>query len=289
MNGEMVERIDIEGEPVTGTRFEDRFAALKVDSEGTTTVQLVNVEPGNTGIEFAVPAPDAATAHPALDGGVHVLDYDGTLRTYDASGAQTAEVDTGALEVGIITLDPTSGRLALADRISGGVVLVDPSSGEVEKLRTNDSVSNLGWVRGGELLIITGTDGTLRLWDVTRNESAGLMFEGSGAVTGSPSWYDESTDSVLVASSGKLLRLPVAADRWVELACDLTNRDFTQDERSRNVNLGSAAAISESIKDPPTPAAASTAVPATSPMNPPPIPITQQDESLTSSRRQFLN
>lgn len=234
-DGELVEQVDIEGQPVTGTRYEDRFAAVRVDLDGTTTVQLVSLEEGSAGIEFGVPSPDAATAHPGLDGGLHVLDIDGTLRTYDASGTQTAEVDTGARNVRIITLDSVSGRLALADGSSGGIVLVHPSTGEVEELRTNDAVGNLGWARDGEMLVITSFDGTVRLWDVVRGESAGLMFEGSGAVVGSPSWYDESTDSVLVASSGKLLRLPIAAERWVERACDITNRDFTQNEWDRFV------------------------------------------------------
>jgi hypothetical protein len=62
-----------------------------------------------------------------------------------------------------------------------------------------------------------------------------LMWEGSGAVIGSPSWYDESTDSIWTGSSGKLLQLPLDPGRWVERACEVVGRDFTQEEWDRLV------------------------------------------------------
>jgi len=38
-----------------------------------------------------------------------------------------------------------------------------------------------------------------------------------------------------VSTSGKLLRVPLTPKRWVQRACELVGRDFTQDEWERFV------------------------------------------------------
>ena len=77
--------------------------------------------------------------------------------------------------------------------------------------------------------------GTVRLWDVTRSEFGGVVWRGSGGVVGSPSWYDEATESIWVAVSGKVLQIPLNPERWVELACESVGRPFTPDEWDRYV------------------------------------------------------
>jgi WD40 repeat protein len=163
-----------------------------------------------------------------------VFDEDGTLRTYNASGEPIGELATGAQNPFVNTMDPSSGVLAVAAD-PGGVVVIDPASSEVEHLPGNDSVANLGFARDGQLLVITGFDGTVRVWDLVRGEPAGLVWDGTGVGLSSPSWYDESSDSIWVFSSGRLLEIPLDPQRWVERACDIVGRDLTSDEWGRYV------------------------------------------------------
>ena len=83
------------------------------------------------------------------------------------------------------------------------------------------------------MLVITGADGTVRLWDLERSAPAGLVWDGTGSVFSSPSWYDPEADSVWVATSGLLMEVPLDPQRWVEQACDLVGRDLTEDEWER--------------------------------------------------------
>ena len=118
---------------------------------------LVNLERGADRLVFTVPAPDASTAIPALDGGLHVIDADGTPHTYNSSGNPTTVVDTGWEDADIITLDPATGRLAIA-AFADGVLIVNAATGETKPLPGVDSVGNLGFGRNGELLAITSFD-----------------------------------------------------------------------------------------------------------------------------------
>ncbi len=230
----MVERLDFPGRLGTWTRFEDTIAVLGIDADGNLVASLVNLVHDEAGVLFTVPAPDGYGVHPALDGGLHVFDQDGTLRTYDASGEQIGQLATGAQNAFINTMDPSSGALAVAAD-PGGVVVIDATTGAVENLPGNDSVANLGFARDGQLLVITGLDGTVRVWDLVRGEAAGLVWNGPGATFSSPSWYDESSGSIWVYASGQLLEIPLSPERWVERACDIVGRNLTADEWQRFV------------------------------------------------------
>ncbi len=71
---------------------------------------------------------------------------------------------------------------------------------------------------------------------VNRAEPPGLVWNGTvGALLSSPSWYDESSDSIWVFTSGRLLEIPLDPQRWVERACDIVGRDFASDEWQRYV------------------------------------------------------
>ena len=237
-NGELVlrtgdveiERIELGAEILTGTRFQDRMAL--VVGRPASSVWLVDLSPAQPRPLFEVDAPGASTAHPSVDGGVHVLDADGTLRTYDAAGDLVSDFETGATGVAIITLDPSSRTLAVGSN-PGGVVLIDTETGDVERLPGGDSITNLGFARDGAMLVITGADGTVRLWDVERGAPAGLVWDGTGSVFSSPSWYDPETDSIWVATSGLLMEVPLDPQRWIDEACELVGRDLTQDEWER--------------------------------------------------------
>jgi serine/threonine protein kinase/WD40 repeat protein/DNA-binding winged helix-turn-helix (wHTH) protein len=224
VGNDVVERIELDQPPSTGTRYEDWWALV---GDGVAT--LVNVARGELEATVVVDAPDVSTAHPTGDGGMYVFLADGTLRTYDSVGVLTNELSTGAEDVFLITFDPASGKLALAN-LFGSSWIVDLESGDVQLLAANDLVVNLGFARNGELLALTSPNGTIRLWDVARGASAGVIWDGSGAVVASPNWYDEETESLWATSSGKLLQIPLNPDRWIAAACDLLARDLTQAE-----------------------------------------------------------
>jgi WD40 repeat protein len=133
-------------------------------------------------------------------------------------------------------VDPASGRVALFVGRSSELAIVDPRTGAVNHLPDVGPMSSFGFGRDGELLALISRDGTVRLWDVEREEYAGLVWNGSGqGGGGSPSWYDDATESMWVASSGKYLQIPLNPDRWVERACEIISRDLTQDEWDRLV------------------------------------------------------
>ncbi|MEE8492018.1 MAG: hypothetical protein V3S60_10270, partial [Acidimicrobiia bacterium] len=89
--------------------------------------------------------------------------------------------------------------------------------------------------RNGELLVIITLDGTVRVWDVERHEYVGVIWDGTGAEIGTPLWYDEAADSVWLSIPGRIVRLPLSPQRWVDRACELAGRDFTQEEWDRFV------------------------------------------------------
>jgi hypothetical protein len=82
---------------------------------------------------------------------------------------------------------------------------------------------------------VLGLHGTLRLWDVEDEEDLGVLWDGNGANPGEAVWYDETTDSLWLPSGGRLVRLPLDPQRWLERACELVGRDFTQEEWDRYV------------------------------------------------------
>jgi DNA-binding SARP family transcriptional activator/WD40 repeat protein/predicted Ser/Thr protein kinase len=229
-DGEVVHRLDA-GMPInTGTRV-GNLLGLVSNRDGEALVSIVDLAPDAPGVVFQLPATDISTVHPSVDGGLHVLALDGTLTTYDSAGEFVSEFDTGAGDVRIVTLDPETDRLAVGTR--GGVVLIDTITGETDQLQGGEAVTNLGFARNGSMLVITGADGTVRLWDLERDAPAGLVWDGTGSVFSSPSWYDPETDSVWVATSGLLMEVPLDPQRWVQQACELVGRDLTADEWGR--------------------------------------------------------
>ena len=230
----MVERIDLPGALFTGSSFGDRLATLGVDAEDNRVASVSSVQPETAGVLLTVAALEGQTVHPGFNGGLHVFDADGTLRTFDADGEPISEIATGAAFSTTNAMDPTTGALAV-NSFSGGIFVIDPTIGDVQRLPGNDFVANLGFARDGQLLVITGFDGTVRLWDLERSEPAGLVWDGSGASPSSPSWYDESTDSIWVFTSGQLIEVPLDPARWIQRACEIVGRDLTVEEWNRYV------------------------------------------------------
>ena len=237
VDGEMTERVLVGSRPDVETGHAD-FAAtgalLGYDGRGGYEAYRFDTTPGSLAVAVAAGHDDEeVSAYPSDDGGLHVMDPEGTLRTYDADGLLTSEIETGNEWAFAVAGDERTGRLAFGG--IAGVVIVDPATGDVDRIPGAGPTNSIGFIPDGSLLVVVGEDGTVRLWDVERNASAGLVFDGSGGAPVTPPWFDAATDSLWVASSGKLLRVPINPERWVERACEIVARSFTADEWARYV------------------------------------------------------
>lgn len=200
------------------------------------TVQRFESSNGMLEVIADMPSPPRATvaASPASNAGVHVLLDDGTVRTYDRTGRSVGQVTTGLGDPQLVVSDPVTGLVGVGGR--SGAAVVDPTSGKSERIVEIGQVASLGFARDGDLLVVVEADGTVRLWDVERSTLAGTLWSGDGtAPQSAPPWYDAAVDSVWVATSGTILRLPLDPDRWADRLCDLVERELTTAEWDRFV------------------------------------------------------
>ncbi len=133
----------------------------------------------------------------------------------------------------IAVADETTGRIALAGE--NGSIVVDAEGESVRRVSDVGAVVSVGFARNGSLLVVVEADGTVRLWDTERAEGVGILWNGNGTAPSSPPWYDEATDTIWVATSGKVLQFSLDPVRWVEQACELVSRELTADEWDRLV------------------------------------------------------
>jgi hypothetical protein len=236
VDGEMVESLQLDGLPRGGTRFGDVWSHIVERPDGTFGVDVLDLTAGATSVLQSVPADGVpSVVQPRLDGGVYFAIPGGPLQSFDPSGALVGEFEVPEQLTNIVALD-SSERWLAAGVLDGGLVVIDTSTGEVERPPTGDAVVNLGFAREGEFLAVTYEDGRVRLWDVERSEWAGLIWDGDGgAVFGSPSWYDPETETMWLFVSGKLIQVPLNPERWIEKACAVVGDGFTQDEWDRYV------------------------------------------------------
>ncbi|MEM9610111.1 MAG: protein kinase [Actinomycetota bacterium] len=232
--GDAVGSVLLSGPPVTAGLSDDRWAILTGEFGGDAVVNLVALEPTGPRLELSTPVTGVGSVLPSSAGGLFTGNDVGVLSVLDAAGEIVREIETGIELIEEIVSDPASGRLAIRGSLVGAA-LVDPSTGEVQVVNDREVIVNLGFARDGQYLAITSQDGTVRLWDVERGASAGLVWDGRGARIGTPSWYDAQSDSVWVTTSGQLVEVPLDPEVWVERACSVVGRDLTEEEWERLV------------------------------------------------------
>lgn len=235
VEGRVVEGIDLEGQ-ARGRAFKfDRYASVTELSNGSRVAQLVNLVPGDLRLLATVPAPDAVSASPSPDDGLYVLDETGELHRYSSDGTLVTTIETGISGAGVLTIDPVSGQLAVG---GNAVAIVDPTTNGVQSLPQTVLVSDLNFAKSGELIAVTGRDGTVRLWDLERGVSAGLAWRGVSAFSGFWSEHDPSADTMWVSASGNLLEIPLTPELWIDRACEVVARDLTEAEWQRLIPDG---------------------------------------------------
>ncbi|MFT7598655.1 MAG: WD40 repeat protein [Acidimicrobiales bacterium] len=234
-DGLLVERFELAGTSNAIVRIGDRYGYGYTDSDGVLMAALIDVGSGSAEVLFSVPTENFDAPIPTPEGGLFVLDGTGSLVRYDADGVLLDRVQTRAERTSRIAVDPLSGTIAAATS-QGVVSIIDPTTGDTDVLPTLEPVSNIGFGRDGELLAVTGSDGTVRLWDLERNVSAGVVWTGTASALGASPWFDADSNSLWVASSGKVLNIPLDPAQWVQQACEVVGRDLTQDEWDRYVS-----------------------------------------------------
>lgn len=233
-DGEPVQRFDVPGSPGFSFAIGDRWSSTLFSTDAPATGTLFSLDRDDPGIVFSVAAPNASTAYPHPDGGLLVIDYDGRLHLYDEAGELVYEHQTDLDDVFHVSVDASSGRIAMSPAI-GGLSVLDPTTGIQESFPIPDRLFGVSFVRDGEFLVLASADGTVRLWDVDRGASAGVVWDGAGPGQAMETWYDDATDSVWLTTADRLVRIPLDPDDWVERACRIVGRELTDDERSRLV------------------------------------------------------
>ncbi|MDH4116700.1 MAG: protein kinase [Acidimicrobiia bacterium] len=219
-----------------GTRFGEYLAILGRRPDYTGEASLLRMRRGAPELLFTVATEDnpKALVHPTLDGGLFVLDSEGTLHEYDPTGAELSTVSTPSTESTTIALDPTGSKLAFSS-LQGGVFVFDTHTREIETVPGGGVASTLGFDGDGSVLVISMWDGTVLLYGVGSGDTPSVVWDGPGTLSSEAGWYDPTTDSMWIPASGKLLHIPLSPERWVEKACALVSRDLTQDEWDRDV------------------------------------------------------
>jgi DNA-binding SARP family transcriptional activator/WD40 repeat protein len=223
------------GAPRVGGGFAGDGAIAVFEGEVPQGMYRFDPRPGSLSVLTALENPpfSATAVAPAPLGGLYVALSDGTVRQYDRSGTRVDRWPTTFEDPTLAVTDPTTGAVALGGE--NGAVVLDPSDGSVQPVTDVDAVASLGFARDGSVLVLVESNGTVRLWDTERGERIGTVWIGDGTAPSSPPWYDESTDTVWVATSGQILQFSLDPERWVERVCELVARELTADEWNRLV------------------------------------------------------
>ena len=175
---------------------------------------------------------DLVSAVPSTRGGVHTINEDGLVRTYDAEGTWTGEFRIGLEEALIAVSGPAD---VFAAGGTTGAVVADAESGTATAIPGAAGVVGLEFVDSGRLLVVVEVDGDVKLWDVEDASLLGHLMVGTGTTRSVMPWYDEETRTVWVSSSGRLYGFGVDPSRWVERACAFVDRELTPEEWSQFV------------------------------------------------------
>ncbi len=73
-------------------------------------------------------------------------------------------------------------------------------------------------------------DGTIRLYEVGEGVPVTVFAGRRSGPAAEPGWYDPATDSVWMPIGDTVVDVLLDSDVWVDRACGVLSRDFTQTE-----------------------------------------------------------
>ena len=244
-DGRLVDRLDLDEDPLAELDGADHAGSrllVGVRSPGG-TLRVHLLEMGNGAIEpvmdFEYPHLIFRTA-PLGDDELLVMNIEGIAQIYGTDGELVEEYHVG--------IDPTAGPLGATFDAQGRGAFTrpDPSRGtsQVDIIerggeRTHSfsapgEIVSLGFARDGELLVFKGMDGSVRLHDLENGVTSAVVWDGADAPYGEP-WYDETSETMWLASADRLTQLHLSGEGWRELACQRIGRELSPEEWARLV------------------------------------------------------
>jgi hypothetical protein len=196
---------------------------------------VLDVSDGRIERRFTVSGPPAVWAWPMSDGGLWRVTRDGRSERWDADGNLLEERSFTIADAGLVPTFAADerGRLAYVQADAPGglsrIEIRDLQLAETMERTAPGLVNSMGFARGGDLLALQMADGSVRLMDVDSGVTSGVLWDGDGTQLRTP-WYDETTDTIWVASRERLVRLPIDPDAWREHACESVTGELTATE-----------------------------------------------------------
>ncbi|HKX68242.1 MAG TPA: BTAD domain-containing putative transcriptional regulator [Intrasporangium sp.] len=191
---------------------------------------------------------DAETLEPVgprvrVDGDLHELVWAGRGRVVAfvdgtryvlvdvASGRVLRSADFG-LSVTHADASP-DGRLLAVGSEEGDFGILDLDSGEWSTKPTRQhqqSVLRVDFSSDGALVVTTGFDGRVRLWDGRTGAARESIAPGRVDVPAAAVFLDGSHTLIMATGTGTVLRWDTSVDSWVRHACKVAQRNLTADE-----------------------------------------------------------
>ncbi len=244
-DGQLIDRIDLDEDPLASFDGSDdngsRVLVGVRDAEGALSFNLLEL--GNGAVEHVlqVEYPHIIwRTEPLGSGELLVMNIDGLAQIYGDDGSVVEEYTVG--------IDLMSGPTEVAwdDVGRGAFSRPDPSRGtsQIQVIERGGETTHsfsvpgeivgLGFARDGQMLVLKGLDGSVRLHDLGSGVTSEPVWDGSDAPWGEP-WYDEATETMWLASTDRLAQLHLSGEGWRELACRRVGRELSAEDWQRLV------------------------------------------------------
>lgn len=239
-DGRMVDRIDLDADPMAGFDGSDYTGPHLLvgvrSADGALRVHLLEMLDGTIEpvLDFEYPGMIFRTA-PLGGDEMLVMSVEGVAQVYGADGRLVEEYDVG--------IDPRGTRLEVVfdedgrgvfsrptpSRGTSQIDITERGGDRTHSFSAPGEIVGLGFARDGQLLVFKAADGSVRLHDLGSGVTSGVVWDGTDAPYGIP-WYDESSETMWLASSDRLAQLHLSGEGWRELACRRVGRELSPEE-----------------------------------------------------------
>lgn len=186
-----------------------------------------NLSTGTTALGLAF-SPDGKTLFAANtdEGGSYVYGW----RLPDGQPLYVVNIDSHT-EPGQVVASTPDGKLLATAGPSGIVKFLDPRTGKPvgDPIRTGGVVS-IDFDPSGRLMVIGGTDGTTRLFDVQTRTAYGAPFPGKSDRPAIAAFRSDGKSVVTVDDEGRGVLWDLRPSAWRQRACEVAGRTLTRAE-----------------------------------------------------------